>query len=112
MVAIGIRAFHDTFSTFGFRLDRRSFNGGTPAREKGSSARGARISLINHAAIRRRPRYGALHGPRRATRLHRPTVKCMERKMRMPLLLIGIIVLAARLFFMAQGAVYIRWPAE
>lgn len=32
--------------------------------------------------------------------------------MRMPLLLIGIIILAAGLFFMAQGAGYIRWPAE
>ena len=32
--------------------------------------------------------------------------------MRTPLLPIGIIVLAAGLFFMAQGAGYIRWPAE
>jgi hypothetical protein len=35
-----------------------------------------------------------------------------RRKMRMPLLLIGLIVLAAGLFFMGQGAGYIRWPAE
>jgi hypothetical protein len=32
--------------------------------------------------------------------------------MRMPLVLIGIIILAAGLFFMAQGAGYIRWPPE
>ena len=32
--------------------------------------------------------------------------------MRMPLVLIGIVILAAGLFFMAQGAGYIRWPAE
>ncbi len=32
--------------------------------------------------------------------------------MRTLLLLIGIIVLAAGLFFMAQGAGCIRWPAE
>lgn len=32
--------------------------------------------------------------------------------MRTPLALIGIIVLAAGLFFMAQGAGYLRWPAE
>jgi hypothetical protein len=39
-------------------------------------------------------------------------MECMERKMRMPLLLTGLIVLAAGLFFMGQGAGYIRWPAE
>ena len=32
--------------------------------------------------------------------------------MRMPLVLIGIVILAAGLFFMAQGAGYICWPAE
>ena len=32
--------------------------------------------------------------------------------MKAPLMLIAIIVLAAGLFFMAQGAGYIRWPAE
>ncbi|MFY9692995.1 MAG: hypothetical protein WA776_20960 [Xanthobacteraceae bacterium] len=32
--------------------------------------------------------------------------------MRTALVLIGIIVLAAGLFFMAQGVGYIRWPAE
>jgi hypothetical protein len=32
--------------------------------------------------------------------------------MRTPLALIGILVLAAGLFFSAQGAGFIRWPAE
>ena len=32
--------------------------------------------------------------------------------MRTLLVLIGIIMLAAGLFFMGQGAGYIRWPAE
>lgn len=32
--------------------------------------------------------------------------------MRTPLALVGIVVLLAGLFFMGQGAGYIRWPAE
>ena len=32
--------------------------------------------------------------------------------MRMPLVILGIVILAAGVFFMAQGAGYIRWPAE
>jgi hypothetical protein len=32
--------------------------------------------------------------------------------MRMLVVLIGIVILAAGLFFMGQGAGYIRWPAE
>jgi hypothetical protein len=35
-----------------------------------------------------------------------------DEKMRTALLPIGILVLAAGLFFMGQGAGYIRWPAE